>query len=165
MTENTKNQPPSKWKTWVLILSLSTNLLVIGLVAGFVLSGPQHKGPKRSHPDGLRSVFAAVPESKQEDLRRALGDHRQERRAIGKRIGELRPKLIAALENPQFNRTDIETIFEEHIALISSVTSGGHAILLDSIEAMSLEERQAFAQNLRKRPEKQQSKPSEQGQR
>jgi len=117
------------WRNWLLIGSLALNLAFIGLIAGASLRDKPSERGRPSTPDMLRELVRAVP-------------HRAELR-------ENRGQLLTILDSSEFDISSVVTIFETQRVILSRGTRGGHEIIIRRIEAMSDEDRQMFAQNIR----------------
>lgn len=140
---------PSRLKHWLLIGSLATNLLIVGLVAGFVLRGPNSIADRGSRGDGLRDVFSAIPKSQQKLLRKDLQELRSQQSGNHKRLRTLPRRVIALLEEEEFDAVAFENIVNEQRELMQSVTSSGLQLISERVAAMSFDERKQFAENLR----------------
>lgn len=134
----------------LLVASLALNLVVVGAVAGLLISGGGWHG--RHHAPGIAA--AGGP------LTRALDD--QDRRAIARQMREAyrdgRPgraeqraafdALIADLRKTPFERADVA----EHMARMRGMLVGrlelAQGLLLDRLEGMTPDERAAFADRL-----------------
>jgi len=161
MAETTK--PPSRLKNWLLIGSLATNLLIVGLVAGFVLRGPNNIGERGPQGDGLRDVFSAIPKSQQNLLRRDLQELRSQQSGSHKKLRTLPRRVIALLEEEDFDLTAFEAIVNEQKELMQKVTSSGVQLISKRVADMNFEERKQFAENLRKLSERRRNKPKRDG--
>lgn len=153
MTEPTASRIPL-WIRVTLVLSLAVNLLIAGIVVGAAVS---HRGDR---PDGdrLRAerdlgpvpfVMALEPED-----RRALGRRLAENgESFRKNRAELRQRfeaLLAALRADTFDVAAVQGLLAEQRGLAASRQEIGERIFLERLQAMSLEERRAYADRLDK---------------
>ena len=153
---NEAPQPPQKPRRWlwpVLFLSLALNLLIVGIVVGAVLQGGDRRkdgdlGPARSLM-GEPFVRALEPED-----RRALGrDILSNRDALRENRSDLRRRveaLLDALRQDTFDRAAVSDLLSEQRQLAVSRQEVGETFLLNRLEAMSAEERRAYADRLAK---------------
>ncbi|MCW8843455.1 MAG: periplasmic heavy metal sensor [Rhodobacteraceae bacterium] len=129
----------------VLIASLAFNLLIVGLAVGAMLSG----GPKAHRDMRLPAHVRAL-------------DH-EDRRAIGRGIraahkdGRLGPRASSAqtrqladlIEAEVFDRAAVATLMDEIEAAKRSRFEVARDVWLGRVEAMSDDERAAYAERLR----------------
>jgi uncharacterized membrane protein len=131
----------------VLVISLALNLLVAGVVIGGAVNGrmPHHFGgfdmslgpfERALPPEGRRAV--------REDMRSRLADRPRLTRGTAGDAAQ----FIEALRTETFDRTAVEEIFDAHRDHAVRGMRAGQEALLARLEAMSYEERQAFADRL-----------------
>ena len=142
-------RPPTRlgrWR-WLLIPSLVLTLLVIGLIAGVAMKGREFHRGLPPVPPTLVSVVGALPEAEQTEIRRTVrrlfsSENREQRRAASERN---RTEPIALLEADSFDRAAAEAILTRQRDRLAETYTGIVALLLDRVEAMSPEDRRAFA--------------------
>ena len=153
MTENQSTTEPKRRRRWVmplLFVSLAVNLLIIGVVAGAVMQ----RGDRDNRTDGpARSILGAP-------YIRAL--ETEDRRTLGREIIQNRDRLrenrddlkrrvegiLDELRSPDFDRGRLSELLDEQRRLAVSRQEFGEDLLLDRIEAMSPEDRRAYADRL-----------------
>lgn len=155
---------PQKSRSWgwgriALILSLAVNLIVIGLVAGVLLS-PPNKGPKGArHLDrvsmGLGSYVMALPEDARAQVIAAAGGlERGSRKEAIKKFREGRRKVVQLINDPNLDSAALEAALEEQRGFAMGRTVALHTAFVEAVTSLSSEERAAFlerAKELRKR--------------
>ena len=141
-----------RWVWPVLFLSLAANLLVIGTIAGAMIAGGSEKAGR---PEGPARSFLGEPflRSLEPEDRRALGREilanrvqlREGRAEIRKRADT----LIETLSAEEFDRDAVSELLSEQRGFITSFQEFGEVLLLNRLEAMTLEERQGYAERLK----------------
>lgn len=141
-----------RWIMPVLILSLAANLLVVGIVAGAMLSPD---GPRRGGDDqrAIRGVLgepfirALPPAERRAMVRDVFGNRdkfREGREALRSRV----QRFLAALRAETFDRAELERLLGEQREAASRRQDLGEQLLLDRLEAMTQAERAAYADAL-----------------
>ncbi len=140
-----------RWMRWLLIGSLTANLLVIGTVAGALFDGDGPRGPRGGITDiGYGPFTEALSREDKAALRDAFvarvpnfrSERRQDRRdAVA---------LLAQLRAPTLDETALRATFSAQRARIAARVDVGQDLLIARIVAMSPEERAAFAARLAK---------------
>ncbi len=138
----------ARWSKIVLFTSLALNLLVIGLVAGMILrhGGDGRQPPLRdlgygpfgaalSGPD--RTALAVGMMGRAGDLQSNREDLRQQFR-----------EMLAILRTRPFDAPALESLVDRQRAKLAERQAIGQRLLLDRIEAMTEDERFAFADRL-----------------
>lgn len=131
-----------RWGKVVLVASLSLNVLVIGLVAGTVLSGdPRVKTKVQSSDGGIRAVLTALSHEDRRAIGRALHAGKravtQERRAANE-------ALLATLRAEVFDKAAFEQAMARQASLATDRYAKSAAILAERLDSMSEAERAAF---------------------
>ncbi len=136
----------------VLALSLAVNLLVVGTIGGLALQGGGDS--QRTQREDLRNMglgpmgAALSPEHRRELLenaRTSTQEIRAERQALARAANE----FLEATRSEPFDRALAERSLEMQRDHIQALSERGHLALLDQLEAMSLAEREAFADAVR----------------
>ncbi|KIC46172.1 hypothetical protein RA29_20120 [Tateyamaria sp. ANG-S1] len=130
----------------LLGLSLSLNLAVIGLVAGFVLRG----GPLGGKGPGMGYAMPYVMALPQEDRRRVFGSVRNDPDLPGR--GARRAAyndMVAALDADEFDRAAVEAVLLRQSRGVADVQAVAQATWLEIVAEMPAEERRAYAQRVR----------------
>jgi hypothetical protein len=133
------------WLKVVFVLSLALNLLVAGAVVTSLVKRGGHGGPhdRISHMGGPLSRALSLEE------RREIGvQMRQALRDGGAGRGQYRAHLVQMLEDLRaepFDRQAIEAHMHWQLGFVTNRMEMGQGLLLDRLDRMSAEERNAFA--------------------
>lgn len=140
-----------KWKTRVLVGSLALNLLIIGLIAGMAFRGPSFDKNRKPPQDLLFHMVSAMPDEHRREVGREFRQARDKMRPKVTNLRELKASLADALTEPEFTIERVEVIFTQHARIVQDISQGGRIILLGQIKQMTAQDRQIFAEQLRKR--------------
>jgi len=137
------------WGKIVLFVSLALNLLIAGLVAGAVLNGPRDRDRNPALRDlGFGPFVYALPRAD----RRELGDAmRRQAGAFRENRAEMRTSFeafLSALRAEPFDPEALRRIVNDQQSRITERQNLGRQLLLERIEAMSVAERAAYAEEL-----------------
>lgn len=153
MTETPPVTPgPRRWIMSVLLLSLATNLLIVGVVVGAMLSPD---GPRRTDGD-QRAVRGLIGEpfvrALPTDMRRALiRDVVQNRSQFRESRESLRQRFeafLAALRAETFDVEEATRLLGEQRNAAIRRQELGEQLLLNRLTEMTFEERAAYADAL-----------------
>ena len=151
MTPSEDAPKTRRWIKALLVLSLALNLAIVGAVAGWVFSAGGER-PDRVTRDASRFVGAQFFRALEPDDRRALvRDIARQRDRLRENRTELRDRidrLLVELAAEPFDTEAVKEILGEQRASVTSRHQFGEELLLARLAAMSLEERQRFAQRL-----------------
>ena len=156
MTSDTPTPPPKprRWLVPALVLSAAANLLVIGIVAGAVLSpdGPRKGGDEQRSLRGVlgEPFFRALPP---EDRRAMVRDILRNREQFSEGREALRERVegfLSALRAETFDRAEVERLLGQQRNAALRRQNLGEQLLLDRLEAMTQAERAAYADELTK---------------
>lgn len=138
-----------QWPRW-LIVSLMANMILVGLLAGFLLqAGPKAKpdGPPRD-----RFAWASRDDGARETMRRvfvesfkASSEERAARAEVRARLGE----VVAA---DPYDATTVRETFRELRAADDAVNEAMHDTMVDTFATLSVEDRQKMAWLLKRGP-------------
>lgn len=137
------------WMRVLLIVSLGLNLLIVGMVAGSLLSGGG-PGPSREAArdlEGSPFVRALGPGER----RALLRDLVRERDTLGENRQLLRQRfesLLATLRADELDRAALDAIVAEQRQATEARQRLGERLVIRRIEAMSPDERRAYADRL-----------------
>lgn len=143
----------------LLLISLSLNLLIVGVVLGAMVFGSAWHG---HHAPGLDRAGGPLTRALGPDDRRAIG--RQMRQAYQDgRPGRATHKatfdaLVNALRQEPFNRAEVEARMQEMRSLVQSRLAVGQTLLLDRLEQMTPSDRAAYAERLAEQIHKRRAK-------
>jgi uncharacterized membrane protein len=138
-----------RWVKIVLLVSLTLNLGMAGLLAGAAFRPGHGEGADAAlAPVGLRLFGAALPETAREGLRRDLGERRAEmiaaRRALRAELGA----LLAALRAEPFDPAEAARALGAQREIAAAQIVLGQEALLARLAAMSPDERRRFADRI-----------------
>ncbi|WP_299927112.1 periplasmic heavy metal sensor [uncultured Pelagimonas sp.] len=150
MTENSKKPPMGRRIRLVLFVSLALNLVVIGLVAGVVFNGgPPPRGASRGF-DTVLPYSRAFTEDQRRDLRRELrksfAPSKGDKRGAG--MVESYREALDVLRQDPFERARFDGVVNKQRALAEKRHGTGQDLLAKFLEAMTPEERAAYADRL-----------------
>lgn len=146
-TKPTSKTP--RWLRWVLVLSLAFNLMVVGIVGGWMLTGDKHA---RHRPPRLEQIGGP--------LTRALSH--EDRSAIGREVRQLyrdKPEgrsaqtalmetLVSELRSDPFDREAVTARMAEQRDFLNDRLALGQTLLIDRLETMDAADRAAYADRL-----------------
>ena len=137
---------------WLLFGSLAVNLLILGVVIGWVLSPD---GPRRDDRPARSLMGAPFAEALAPEDRRAL---LREMRGRADRIegtrDELRARfetLLGALRAEEWDRDAVTAVLDDQRRAAEGRQRLGEELLLDRLDAMTPEARRAYADRLEER--------------
>ncbi|MEM6589093.1 MAG: periplasmic heavy metal sensor [Pseudomonadota bacterium] len=152
MTKDSNPAPKSRlWVRILLVVSLALNLLVIGVVAGFVVKGGpfKHDGPPHMAAGGVGPLTHAL--SKED--RRAIG---REMRQKGKDSGWDRQahrqsleRMVAFLEATPFDADAFDEELQITVDGMQGRLSDARGALLNRLNDMSDEDRAGYAARIK----------------
>ena len=138
-----------RWVWPVLVVSLALNLLVAGMMLGAAMRADVRDRPPGSARSLIGEPFirALAPEDRHAFVRSMVRD----RDALRTNRAELRARvetLLSALSAEEFDRDAVADILADQRALAQRRQDIGEDLLLDRLEAMTLDERRAYAKRL-----------------
>jgi uncharacterized membrane protein len=151
--EAPKPTPPEKRRSGrgiriALAISLAFNLLVVGLVAGAVLSRPDPGEAPAIRTLGLGPFALALPRAARDDIRlrieEDMGDLRRNRAEVGRSLLAVRQALLA---EPFDGEAAARALGRSRVAAMA-LQAQGHGALIETLEGMSAAERAVVADRL-----------------
>lgn len=138
------------WVRVVLVVSVTLNLLVAGVVVGGLLAD---RSPMRHLPGEVSfgPLTEALSEADRVALRRAAQGEGASLRAMRQAAGEDLARFVAALRAEPWDEAGVRAAFAAQRARAAERGQFGERLLLARIAAMTSEERQAFADRLESR--------------
>ncbi|QDC10494.1 periplasmic heavy metal sensor [Oceanicola sp. D3] len=154
--EETTARPRRRWVRVVLVLSLAANLAVAGLVLGAWITHDGKRGPDgpRGERDrivrelGFGPYSRAIPREGREGMKAAIEPHRGALRANRDALRGAFEATLTTLRSAPFDRAAMAAQMAAQRDAIAANQKIGHEILLDRLEAMTPEQRTAFADRL-----------------
>lgn len=151
MTETPQTPAPKAAKgsgRWLLIMSLTLNLLVLGVVVGGLVA---HGGrlPRPGGGDISLGVFTeALSEADRATMRRAAMAQVPEFREMRRAARADHARMIAALRAEPWDRADLEAVMAANRTRTLERMEWGQRMILERVAAMTPDERRAFAARL-----------------
>ncbi|MEM9972474.1 MAG: periplasmic heavy metal sensor [Pseudomonadota bacterium] len=153
MSEET-SPPRRRWLMPVFLLSLAVNLMIVGIVAGWVLTRGSDGRPDRQMREVSNIVGREFFRALEPEERRALvADVASQRDRVRENRSELRDRierLLVLIVADPFDTDAVRDLLEEQRASVARRHEFGEELLLSRLAAMTPEQRQAFAENLSK---------------
>ena len=151
MTESQTEKPRRRWLMPLLFASLAVNLLIAGIVAGFLAAGPGgRKGDDMRQAGEVIGApfFRALPQA---DRRALLADAMRDRDNLRENRRQLRDRferLLGALRAEPFDPEAVRRVLAEQRRAASERLDIGEALLIDRLSGMTPEGRAAYADRL-----------------
>lgn len=146
---------PRRWVIPVMILSLAINLLIVGIVAGWVLSKDGPRGDRRE-AGAVRGLIGepfvrALPSADRRALFEQAMENRDQLRENREALRQRLDDFLAALEAKTFEPERVRALLADQRAAAIRRQEIGEEFLIERLTAMSQDERAAYAANLRER--------------
>jgi len=144
---------PRRWGRVVLVISLTLNLLVVGLIIG---TSVQRKAPQREGErvavelSKIAPLVRALPEASRDELRQTLAQKLPDRRAAHRELRDMFDQMQTALSAVPFDRAAVEAVLDRQDALIKSQADWARSEILDHIETLTDAERAEIAERFKK---------------
>lgn len=152
MNENVTSRPRRSWVKPLLFVSLALNLVVIGAFVGRALApdrprwGDGVAGPVRGV---IGAPFAhALDPGNRGTLHDKLTGKRSHLQASRGRLRDLLDELLVTLRAEPFQPDEVRRILQEQRGVAEERQLLGETLLLERLEAMTPEERSAYADRL-----------------
>ena len=149
MSEETSER--RRWVTPLLAVSLVFNMLIVGIVAGFLLANSGDRGGRLDGPTrslvGTPFIRALEPEDRRAlalEIRRDDARLRENRSALRARF----EALLDALNADPFDPEAVRAILREQRDIALRRQNIGEALLVDQLQKLSPDERAAYADRL-----------------
>lgn len=164
----TDTPPPSaaapasgrRWTRVLLGVSLGLNLLILGLAVGEVLGD----GPGRGGRDfGLGPLSEALSHADRKALRDAFLERHPEARADRRAVRAEFEALAAALRAQPYDAAAVDTALEAIARRGIDLLNTGRDLMAERLQAMSPEDRAAFADRLEQGLKRLGDKPKAEG--
>ena len=140
---------PRRWGRILLIGSLAFNLLIVGVIAGTLLSGPRDRDRNPLLRDlGFGPFVHALPRSSKRELTEAL---KREAGSLRDNRAELRrhfEAFLGALRADPYDPEQVAQLIANQRSRIGERQVIGQRLLLDHIATMSPQERVEYADAL-----------------
>ncbi|WP_377608772.1 periplasmic heavy metal sensor [Pseudohalocynthiibacter aestuariivivens] len=148
--EQQMEKPRSKiWPKVLLAVSLSLNLLVIGIIAGTVLKfGPGGHHRHRGLDLDVQPMIQALSRSDRAALRRSFAREMTTVREARADLPSRAESILQALRTEPFDQAALQTVLDAQKQQLAERHKAGQQILFDQISAMSERERATYADRL-----------------
>lgn len=148
MSDVTEKKSGIRWGKVVLVASLSLNVLVVGLVAGTVLSGdPRVKSNAESSDGGIRAVISALRHEDRRAIGRALHDGKRSVMQDRKAANDV---LLETLRADEFDKVAFENAMTTQTEIATARYAKSAAILAEHLDNMTEAERAEFTDRFEK---------------
>lgn len=163
MTDPAMPQPrPAATRRWLLIASLTLNLLVVGVVAGTALRHAGGEGgPEAGRALGFGPWSRGLSHEDHQALRRAFEASGQDFRAAWREERADRAALILALQAEPFDPAALDAIAARMHARSIARMDLGQQLIRDHVVAMTPQARRAFAERMQAEPRRERDRAAE----
>ncbi len=129
----------------VLTISLTLNLFLLGMAAGFLASKPNHEF------HSMRGSFKYPPHDMSPQMRQAMKSKHKQLQENRRSVNQLKRKLYDLLQQEILDIGEVRQALKEIKQLREASATLSQEATISAIENMSLEERVDFSQNLFKK--------------
>lgn len=146
-----QSQKPSKAPRWMkitLVLSLSLNLLVVGMVVGTAGRMVGHKGTPPRIADTGGAYTAALAPRDRRAIGQAMSEHYRSTNTARPNVREEYRTMIRVLQADPFDREAAQEVLDRQTEYADTRRTLSERVFLDRLEQMSQEERQKFVSRL-----------------
>lgn len=131
-----------------LILSLTLNVLIVGIVGGAILGHPGRDDVRRVRDVGFGPYTQALSPEDRAALREAFVKAAPDFRNRREETRADMARLAAAIRADPYDRAAVETVMNAQAVQIEERLQLGRGLMLDRLDAMGPEARAAFADRL-----------------
>ena len=136
-----------RWMKIAFAVSLGLNLLVVGAIAGAILSGgPGERIARMS--DGFGPYTRALADEERRAVRRDLIRHREVLREDRAALRNSYDEMQTLLRAETFDRSAAEAVMARQRDVLARRSSHGQGVLLDHLSEMPQAARSAYADRL-----------------
>lgn len=148
-TETSQAPKASRWMRGLLIVSLGLNLLVVGVVGGWMFKRGTwgHHHPPRLEQLGGPLTRALSHRDRHEIGRRLRAEYRGRSEVRAAQMTTMEA-LISELRKQPFDREEVARLMASQRDTLNERLSVGQAVLLDRLQSMDPTERGAYATRL-----------------
>jgi uncharacterized membrane protein len=150
----------SRWLTIALVISLGINLLIVGVIAGRLLSGHRHmwERPGATQADRSRAsderpgdrviqrLTEAVPAEYRPAFEAAMAEHRARLAEAGRAVREARMKVRDAMVAEPFDRAKLDAAFAELRARSQELQTAVHVAVAEAAAKLPPDARRKLAE-------------------
>ena len=156
MTSETPRKTP-----YGLIVSVALNGLLVGLLAGVLLSGGPHKrgGPNGPGPAGgvgavehgmARAILQSAPRADRAQIRRTMGDAWRGTAAERQKIRDAQRTIAQAIDAETFNRDAVMAAFEAWRDADREIKTAVQTAMVEALDDLPTESRAALAEDMKR---------------
>lgn len=158
------SETPRRWPRW-LVVSLLANMILVGLLVGFLLqSGPKPRPDGRT-PD--RFTWAERDSGDRETMSRVFREAFRASETQRAARAEVRVRLAAAVAADPYDADAVRAVFQELREADDSVNEATHEAMVELFATLSVEDREHMARVLTRGPgdhrSERRSRPGERG--
>lgn len=151
MSQTTPAEAPIRKRVRILlIVSLALNLAVVGLVGGVILRGGPSGGPPRSIDMAVGPLGTALSREDRRAIGQALRNDPVSRSLSREEFARVRAELATIVSAEPFDAAALSDAIEARREQLSAVQDAAAGLLVARIGAMTVEERQAIGDALRR---------------
>lgn len=149
----------SRWLTIALVISLGINLLILGAIAGHLLSGQRHmwqrpgmmqgeagRGSDRPGDMVIQRMTAALPAEHRPAFEAAMAQHRAQLVEAGRTVRDARMKVRDAMVAEPFDPAKLDAAFAELRARSQELQTAVHAGVSAAAAKLPADARQKLAE-------------------
>lgn len=138
-----------RWLWPVLIVSLSLNLLFIGLVAGRMLTQDDRGGRQRIFTGAIEKLMQDLPEAKRLHAGELLKKHRETVKTARRDLREARRNAREAVLTEPFDEAKVSAALARFREIRSVSHQSMHDMMLGLMKELNLEERKKLLSYIR----------------
>lgn len=151
MSETSQNTGGFRWGKAVLIGSLALNFLFIGLAGSALVMSKNWGGKEPGFAVGsLGPMMRVLPDERRQELRGVFKERRSAFRSKRRQISLSSVAVIEAITTDPFDRAAFLDAVAKREQAIIMISAESHKVFADVLEKMTLEEREAFAEEAQK---------------
>ncbi len=137
--------------TVLLILSVTANLLIIGMIAGRLLAGP----PPRPFPNHLGWLIRDADSNLREQLRPLIRDHAQTSRPLRRELAEVQRELMNIAQEDPFDADQLADQLAQLREVSLRYQEASHSQMVEILKVLPPEQRAEAFKRLNQRQERQ----------
>ena len=139
------------WIKIVLVVSLCFNLVIVGLAVGMALNWTRFGSVSIENfagPAGLGGLVRSFDQRERLLLRQDIAGMSDVISDQRRRSSVNLDNIVTILRAGEFDREALEVLFSDQIDILNNRMEQSHKLLIDRIDKMTAEERNAFADRL-----------------
>lgn len=149
MAEDQDMKRKWNWTKTLLVVSLSLNLLVAGMVIGSAFGHRKGDRPDPFFGGGMRPYVASLPESQRENVRDRLLHNRDAAREAREELRRSAQGVRDAITAEPFDADKLNAAFAAQRSVYDGIAASGHHALVKILAGMTDSERAQFIAKLK----------------